>query len=283
MDQTLKRVKKLSEHIPRSESEYNKAIRRALAELIDKYNDGTPLSKRRIAQLINVLRRDLKISTDVFIKEFRKDLLNEIWDDYKRAIDPSWFQLDKEGVSHILDFKEIYFTNSDTNDKEHHTLVKVMMFLESIEKKIVKDSYSAITSGYITGVHPTDVVREIMSPYKKNKDIYKTATRNLRTVVKTMFADAHNRVQMQMLKDNQDMFTYYEYVAKLDGRTSKICRETDETIWEEFDQIPKDLYPPLHPNCRSIIVGIVDTEWKVERVDNTKKGWGRVYSRPPSY
>ncbi len=272
MEQTLRRVKKLSEYQPVSEKEYLKAIKLALANLIDKYQDGTPMSRKRIAQLINVLRRELKISTDKFIQSFHRDLLNEIWDDYKRGIDSSWFQLDKKGVEHILQFKEVYFNAIKADGKEHHTLVKVMNFLTSIEKKIVKDSYSTITTGYITGVHPSDVAREIMSPYKKNKDIYKTATRNLRTVVKTIFADGQNRVQMQMLKDNQDIFVYYEYISKLDTRTSKICRDTDEERWKTFDEIPKDLYPPLHPNCRSIIVGIVKEDVTINRMEELNKG-----------
>ncbi len=268
MEATLKRVKKLSEHIPRSESEYNKAIRRALAELIEKLPDAK--HKGRILEIIRALSKSLKISTDVFIKEFKIELGNDIWHDYKSALSPSWFQTDEAGIKAIVDFKEIYWHGIDSKGKHHHTLTIVDKLLMAVKSKIDKDAYSVVMSGYINGIHPNDIARDL-------KGVGRTAKRNLRATVRTMYSNAQNKVQMQMLEDNQEMFECFEYVAKLDTRTTEICRSLDEKRWYKFDDIPKDETPSLHFNCRSIIVGIVNDDISVDRIENLKDGSLRTY------
>ena len=59
------------------------------------------------------------------------------------------------------------------------------------------------------------------------------------------------------------------FCATLDRRTSKICQSLDGTIYD-FDDEHKQI-PPLHPNCRSCLIEIVDG-WKPKtRIDNETK------------
>ena len=59
------------------------------------------------------------------------------------------------------------------------------------------------------------------------------------------------------------------FCATLDKRTSKICQSLDGTIYN-FDDEDKKI-PPLHPNCRSCLIDIVDG-WKPKtRLDNETK------------
>ena len=59
------------------------------------------------------------------------------------------------------------------------------------------------------------------------------------------------------------------FCANLDKRTSKICQSLDGTIYD-FDDKNKKI-PPLHPNCRSCLIDIVDG-WKPKtRIDNETK------------
>ena len=59
------------------------------------------------------------------------------------------------------------------------------------------------------------------------------------------------------------------FCATLDGKTSKICQSLDGTIYN-FDDENKKI-PPLHPNCRSCLIDIVDG-WKPKtRLDNETK------------
>ena len=59
------------------------------------------------------------------------------------------------------------------------------------------------------------------------------------------------------------------FCATLDKRTSKICQSLDGKIYD-FDDKNKKI-PPLHPNCRSCLIDIVDG-WKPKtRLDNETK------------
>ena len=59
------------------------------------------------------------------------------------------------------------------------------------------------------------------------------------------------------------------FCATLDGKTSKICQSLDGTIYNFNDEDKK--IPPLHPNCRSCLIDIVDG-WKPKtRIDNETK------------
>ena len=59
------------------------------------------------------------------------------------------------------------------------------------------------------------------------------------------------------------------FCATLDGKTSKICQSLDGTIYN-FDDEHKQI-PPLHPNCRSCLIEIVDGWRPTERLDNETK------------
>jgi len=50
----------------------------------------------------------------------------------------------------------------------------------------------------------------------------------------------------------------YEYIAKLDRRTSAICRATDGKIFLTSEAIVGVNYPPLHPNCRSTVAPVIE-------------------------
>ena len=59
------------------------------------------------------------------------------------------------------------------------------------------------------------------------------------------------------------------FCATLDRRTSKICQSLDGKIYD-FNDAHKQI-PPLHPNCRSCLIDIVDG-WKPKtRLDNETK------------
>ena len=57
--------------------------------------------------------------------------------------------------------------------------------------------------------------------------------------------------------------------ATLDRRTSKICQSLDGKIYD-FDDVHKQI-PPLHPNCRSCLIDIVDGWKPTQRLDNETK------------
>lgn len=81
----------------------------------------------------------------------------------------------------------------------------------------------------------------------------------------------------------------YQYLATLDSRTSELCRDEDEKVFNIDDAVVGVNYPPLHVHCRSTTIPYFDDE-KGERAargvdgktyyvpgDMTYKDWYKKY------
>ena len=73
-----------------------------------------------------------------------------------------------------------------------------------------------------------------------------------RRLVRTESAFFHN--QMELLSYEDAEITKYKFVAVLDRRTSEICQEHDNKVYDTDKAIPGVNYPPLHPWCRSTTI-----------------------------
>lgn len=74
-----------------------------------------------------------------------------------------------------------------------------------------------------------------------------------RRLVRTESAFFHN--QMELLSYEDAEITKYRFVAVLDRRTSHICQEHDNKVYDTDKAEPGVNYPPMHPWCRSTTVG----------------------------
>ena len=73
-----------------------------------------------------------------------------------------------------------------------------------------------------------------------------------RRLVRTESAFFHN--QMELLSYEDAEITKYRFVAVLDRRTSHICQEHDNKVYDTDKAVPGVNYPPLHPWCRSTTI-----------------------------
>ena len=73
-----------------------------------------------------------------------------------------------------------------------------------------------------------------------------------RRLVRTESAFFHN--QMELLSYEDTEITKYKFVAVLDKRTSHICQEHDNKVYDTDKAVPGVNYPPLHPWCRSTTI-----------------------------
>ena len=74
-----------------------------------------------------------------------------------------------------------------------------------------------------------------------------------RRLVRTESAFFHN--QMELLSYEDAEIAKYRFIAVLDKRTSHICQEHDNKVYDTDKAVPGVNYPPLHPWCRSTTVG----------------------------
>ena len=73
-----------------------------------------------------------------------------------------------------------------------------------------------------------------------------------RRLVRTESAFFHN--QMELLSYEDAEITKYKFVAVLDKRTSHICQEHDNKVYDTDKAVPGVNYPPMHPWCRSTTI-----------------------------
>ena len=73
-----------------------------------------------------------------------------------------------------------------------------------------------------------------------------------RRLIRTESAFFHN--QMELLSYEDAEITKYKFVAVLDRRTSHICQEHDNKVYDTDKAEPGVNYPPLHPWCRSTTI-----------------------------
>ena len=76
---------------------------------------------------------------------------------------------------------------------------------------------------------------------------------NARRLVRTESAFFHN--QMELLSYEEADIEKYIFVAVLDKRTSRICQEHDNQVYDRDKAVPGVNCPPMHPWCRSTTVG----------------------------
>ena len=73
-----------------------------------------------------------------------------------------------------------------------------------------------------------------------------------RRLIRTESAFFHN--QMELLSYEDAEITKYKFVAVLDKRTSHICQQHDNKVYNTDEAVPGVNYPPLHPWCRSTTI-----------------------------
>lgn len=81
------------------------------------------------------------------------------------------------------------------------------------------------------------------------------------SVTRTVVNHVSNVAQAEFLAENADLFDLEAFVATLDARTTLVCAGLDG----KRSPVGKGPRPPMHPGCRSIVVGTIDGELVGER------------------
>lgn len=81
---------------------------------------------------------------------------------------------------------------------------------------------------------------------------FEVGRNNARRLVRTESAFFHN--QMELLSYEDAEIDQYRFIAVLDRRTSHICQEHDNKVYDTDKAVPGVNYPPLHPWCRSTTI-----------------------------
>ena len=117
---------------------------------------------------------------------------------------------------------------------------------------LVKYIQQDLTVGIIRG----DSIQKMARQLKKDLNVlYYQAERLVRTEINYAMNQAH----LKGYKDS-GVVEKYEFLAAHDKRTSKLCRDLDGEMFELSKAVVGENYPPMHPNCRSTVVPVLE-DW----------------------
>lgn len=116
-----------------------------------------------------------------------------------------------------------------------------------------------IRFGFLAGRTISEITRDISG---KGGYLDKRARANNRAIVRTSVNHSSATARRKTYTDNSDIVIGYTIIATLDNRTSNICRGYDHVSIKFTDA--KQPEPPLHVNCRSTTVPLLDDRFKFD-------------------
>ena len=226
--------------------------------------------EKKLLKLFKDTRKDILnelkiIYADIEATEYAKHQIDNLLTSINKAIDNLYIQNEKEVTEGL---KEVYKTMNreasvdlnvafnTINEKLIEEVVKTnwsgLTFSDRIwehRRKLVLTIKEELSKGLIRGDSLQDISR-IMA--EKLNNSYSNAMR----LVRTESCWVMNEATVNNYKEND--IKEYEFMAFLDSKTSKVCRKLDgkKVSIEEY-QAGVNL-PPLHPNCRSCIIPVIE-------------------------
>jgi SPP1 gp7 family putative phage head morphogenesis protein len=134
--------------------------------------------------------------------------------------------------------------------------------------EITKKAKNILMQGIKDGVAEAEIVgllRDEMDEYTE---------RWLSTVVRTKTTEIYNDARKSFWDSDpiaKQVIEAYQFSAILDDRTTDVCRELDGQIFEKGDFL-NTITPPLHFNCRSLLVPVTRFEAYRDDPDYVKPG-----------
>ena len=152
--------------------------------------------------------------------------------------------------------KEAEFIIDDPQVLDNEEIAKILkernqFVIDTETSEIMKRGKNVL----INGIRSGDGVREVMSDLETVFGDYSKA--RLETIVRTNFMESFNSGRTAQFQQMPNI-EMYQFSAIMDGRTSDVCIAMDGKIFNKADL---SLYePPLHFNCRSLVVPIFSDE-----------------------
>jgi len=185
----------------------------------------------------------LKQQLDLIVKDSSLNLQTKIEDKLSEAVNREvkrqahilgdHVQIDDTEVKAVVNsnFKGVKWSTRLWNDMEH-----VQKEVERVTSHVV-----------IRGRHPNEYVSEFK---KQTNSTSYNASRLLVTESARVQSESQKIAYLKDLGEDGE----YDYVAKIDKKTSKVCHSLNGKTFKVKDMVPGVNAPPMHPWCRSTTV-----------------------------
>lgn len=135
--------------------------------------------------------------------------------------------------------------------------------LDSIFARIADDTRLRVEQTIRDGLSSGQTNQQIIQRIKGKKELnYQDGLLDQsRNQISTMVRTARSHVSNVALNETYQSIgvEYVKFIATLDSRTSKICMGYSDKVYRKDEPHP---VPPLHPNCRSILVPVANPSGK---------------------
>lgn len=121
---------------------------------------------------------------------------------------------------------------------------------------VTKRAKNLLIDAIKNGVPEGEIVKLLRDELSENTDKW------IRTVVRTKTTEFYNSARRSYWENDpiaKQLVTAYQFSAIMDDRTSEICRSLDEKIFDLDSEVAR-ITPPLHFNCRSLLVPLTKFE-----------------------
>lgn len=203
---------------------------------------------------------------NMFIK-FKPDAFNEIKPRFQRqmktAFKVKFQELFKESFN--MAQKEFFrFAESKFAESEELLPEEFLELIDSESFKMVgdystlldKEAKNTLVSGIKAGKGERETLKDIRESFELETDKW------LKTVIRTKSTEMFNRGRKSFYDNDpiaRQIVEAFQYSAIIDSRTSSVCSFLDGKIFIK-GELTNDIVPPLHFNCRSILVPVTRFE-----------------------
>ena len=215
--------------------------------------DITEFNRQRLQQLI----ADLRLYSTGLFDEMSESVINEMRDFVEYEADFTTRMLTNNvdavpAAPNVTQLQSAIFTS--IMDLEPTQGYRIGDALAQFGQKKAEQIVQAIRDGVALGDTNEQIRRNISDFERLQKN---QASSLVRTITNHVSVQARDLT----LRENEDLFDGYEWVATLDGRTSLICMSRDGEIYPFGDNPQTSPKPPAHFSCRSTIIPVVKPEF----------------------
>mgnify|MGYP002716042060 FL=1 len=205
------------------------------------YNTKMYVSREKL------LQAQLGLIVTYAYAQIEQSMYNYMESAYYRALKQQAGILGETLQVSINDVKTIIFTPFEN----HKWSTRLWSDMETVRRHVQKTTRHVL----LRGRHPYEFIKDM------RKDTGAT-TYNMKRLLLTETARVQTEASKRHMLDQHGENAEYEFVAKMDSKTTKTCKSLNGKTFKVKDMVPGVNAPPMHPFCRSAVVPHVDENWR---------------------
>lgn len=200
------------------------------------YNTKMYVSREKL------LQAQLGLIVTYAYAQIEQSMYNYMESAYYRALEQQSGILGETLQVSINDVKTIIFTPFEG----HKWSTRLWSNMDVVRRHVQKTTRHVL----LRGRHPYEFVKDL------RKDTGATSY-NARRLLLTETARVQTLASKRHMLEEHGAEAEYQFVAKIDSKTTKTCRSLNNETFKVKDMVPGVNAPPMHPFCRSAVVPYV--------------------------